>query len=250
MVRNLCTFMRMFSRPHLSDAPSIPLAPDSDAGGGGSGSGAGGQAPSTALAPPAGAEIEAMRVKLASYEKADADRRASDEKRALDEKVAAQKAGDHDKVIAAQNAEIEAMRAKLAALEPEAQYGRDSRAQQKARIEAAKKELPEGDQQLLDSIVQTGNLHLADAMLARMRISVGKFTAPRPTPGGTPPPADAPDFDKLAMENPRGFHDAVKKYPAEWSAHKEKLRGPQTRQPTLQERTAMKADANKPAKAG
>jgi hypothetical protein len=52
------------------------------------------------------------------------------------------------------------------------------------------------------------------------------------------------------MESPKEFHDAVKKYPAEWNNHKEKLRGPQTRQPTLQERAAMKADAMKPAKAG
>ena len=191
-----------------------------------------------------------MRAKLAGYEKADADRKTADEKRQVEEREAAKKSGDHQKVMAAQAEEIAAMKARLAELEPDAQYGRETRAQQKTRIEAAKKDLPESDQKLLDVAMATGNLGLADDMLARLRAPTTKQVG-RSTPGGPPPPSDVPDFDKLAMENPRGFQEAVRKYPAEWNTHKEKLRGPQTRQPTLQERIAMKASANKPAgKAG
>lgn len=192
--------------------------------------------------------MDALRARLAGYEKAEADRKAADEKRAEDDLEKARKAGDHEKVQAAQAEELTSLRARVAELEPDAKHGRESREAQKARIEAAKKDLPEADQKLLDAVLVAGGLTIAEDMLARLR---APKAGGKPSPGGTPPPADAPDFDRLAMENPQGFQAAVKKYPAEWSAHKEKLRGPQTRQPTLQERLAMKADQNKPAaKAG
>ena len=207
-------------------------------------------APPTPAAPVVDAATwAATQAKLATYEKAEADRKAADHQRTTAETERARKAGEYDKVIGAQTEELTALKARLAELEPDAQYGRETRAQQIARIDAAKKDLPEADQKLLAAVLATGGVGVADEMLQRLRAPVGKTSA-RPTMGGPPSPSDAPDFDKLAMESPKEFHDAVRKYPAEWNNHKEKLRGPQTRQPTLQERAAMKADAMKPAKAG
>jgi len=228
----------MFVRPHLTDAPSLTVLSPED-GGEGAGGGAGGH-----LAPPVGADVDALRSKLAAFEKAAADRAAEDDKRAAAELERAKKAGDVEKM----SAELESLKAKLAELEPDAKYGRETRAQQKERIEAAKKALPEADQSLLDSALATGDLRLADSILSRISAPAGKTTARANAVGGPPPPADAPDFDRLANEDPKGFRTAVQKYPREWSAHKEKLRGPQTRQPTLNERSAERLQLIESAK--
>lgn len=236
----------MLVRPHLSEGCVTIRSPEDGGEGGGSGGGA-------TLAQGV-ADLEALRAevakrdeKIAAFEKTEAERKAAADKGAADEIERAKKAGEYDKVIAAQNEELQQLRAKVAALEPDARYGAETRAQQRARIDAAKKDLPEADQKLLDTITATGNLQAADDLLQRLR-APGSKTA-RATPGGTPPPADAPDFDKLATEDPKGFQAAIRKYPVEWGAHKEKLRGPQTRQPTLQERIAMTAGAKVHAKA-
>ena len=227
----------MFVRPHLSGSPSLTVLSPED-GGEGAGGGAGGH-----LAPPVGADVDALRSKLAAFEKAAADRAAEDDKRAAAELERAKKAGDVEKM----SAELESLKAKLAELEPDAKYGRETRAQQKERIEATKKTLPEATQRLVDRAIATGDLGLADELLSAVTPQP-RGTARAASVGGPPTPADAPDFDRLANEDPKGFRSAVQKYPREWSAHKEKLRGPQTRQPTLNERSAERLQLIESAK--
>ena len=102
--------MRMFVRPHLSEGHATLLSPDSDGGSGAAAGGAGEQSPT--LAPPAGADVDALRSKLATYEKAEADRKAADHQRTTAETERARKAGEYDKVIGAQTEELTALKAR------------------------------------------------------------------------------------------------------------------------------------------
>lgn len=231
----------MFVRPHFSEGHVALLSPEEGGESGGSGGG-GGHDDTAALR----SQLADAQKALDAFKATEAQRASDTERATAAERERMKKAGEVEKLIEAQNADLAALRAKLTELEPDAAYGRETRKQQIDRIEAAKKDLPEADQALLTSAMQTGNINLADQMLARIK---GAKAPARPgAPGGPPGMADVPDFDKLASESPQGFRDAVKKYPREWESHKEKLRGPQTRQPTLNERTASRMTLLNPAK--
>jgi hypothetical protein len=197
----------------LSLLTAVLSAPEGDTSGGG------GNATAPPLPPPAADESAKLAAALAATQaelkairgaqaKADADRKAAEEK-ALGEQ------GQFRTLAEQKAAEAEELRKKIADLEGDAAIGRTYREQKQAEIEAASKGLTADDKAILDA------LPTVDAKAKFLaRISTTTTTpAAKPAPGSTAPPpgGNEPTIEQLITT--RGVDWVVANKPKEWSEY-------------------------------
>lgn len=196
----------------LSLLTAVLSAPEGDTGGGGNAGAAPAPPPAPAEDPTKlAAALAATQAELRSIKsaqaKADADRKAAEEK-ALGEQ------GQFKTLAEQKAAEAEQLRKQLADLEGDAAIGRTYREQKQAEIDAAAKSLSADDKAILDALP---SVEAKAKFLARITSTTAAPPTAKPAPGASAPPPGGNESTIEQLIITRGIDWVVANKPKEWS---------------------------------